>query len=717
MRPFSNLPRRLGIWSQITGSVFLLLMFATTAFGQFENKVMAVGEMDNAYTETGAQQEYWWSGYGLEWPAITNQSGHLRADAFWIAADNVKDADGKTWSKRVVHVGTRATGAGEFFPQGFKTISRFEPPQVTVDGLPSYDKIVDNDSVDPNLPADRVIETKVNTLLGATLTKRIYGWSQGYNDNYHIQEYIITNTGNVNDDPEQELDQTLNGVYIHFMKRYDYTGSIVGSGWGANVMNDIVGDGHHDYGVNFRAQYTWLGNSLNSPYDPLGAPIWDAPSWSGPADTSGRLSEPAFLGTVTLHADSTADITDNAVSQPSMTGHLDADDPLTSANDAFNESKMQREYDFVSEARGTPHMWPHQADIVDSDGDFTTADGDPMLGKPGGWQSAFSYGPYTLKPGDDVRIVIAEAADGLSMQMAIKVGRQWKQDANSVPANADPADPITLDVNGTPVTMNKNHWWFSGRDSLFRTFQNAVDHYNAGALTDFNSIPEPPLPPKTFDVASGVDKIHLEWSAYDSGPTRTAWIVYRTRNRYQGAIEDDWQYVAVDTLAADATSWDDTNVTRGIEYYYYLSALGDPADNTGGPGTPAGVALKSNRYYAQTYQAAALKREPGSALPAVRVVPNPYNLGAVKSLRWPDVQDKLGFLDLPGYCKIKIFTELGELIKTIDHMDGSGDDFWDLQTYAQQLVVSGMYFAVVQETDQDGNPTGNQITRKIIIIR
>src|SRR5690606_22356684 len=147
------------------------------------------------YSETGGQQEYWNNDVnGLRWPAI-RRAGVLRADALWIAAQNLQDADGTTYPVRIVHVGPRSNGAGEFFPISFNTVSKFEPPQVTVDGLDSYEFFPDNDAVDPDLPADRMIVSKVNTLLGISLTKRVYAYSQPFNDNYHIQEYVLTNTG------------------------------------------------------------------------------------------------------------------------------------------------------------------------------------------------------------------------------------------------------------------------------------------------------------------------------------------------------------------------------------------------------------------------------------------------------------------------------------------------------------------------------------------
>ena len=60
----------------------------------------------------------------------------------------------------------------------------------------SLDKSVDNDFVDPNLFADRVIVNKVNTQIGITMTRRIFQFSQQYHDNYIVSEYTFKNTGN-----------------------------------------------------------------------------------------------------------------------------------------------------------------------------------------------------------------------------------------------------------------------------------------------------------------------------------------------------------------------------------------------------------------------------------------------------------------------------------------------------------------------------------------
>ena len=152
-------------------------------------------------------------------------------------------------------------------------------------------------------------------------------------------------------------------------------------------------------------------------------------------------------------------------------------------------------------------------------------------------------------------------------------------------------------------------------------------------------------------------------------------------------------------------------MTRGLQYYYYIQAVG-PVNNDATGNTPTGVRLKSNRYYTQTYNPASLKREPGDALSDAHIVPNPYNITSDQNVRWPSKRDRLGFLDIPGQSTIKIYTERGDLVTTLEHTDGSGDEFWDLKTEAEQTVVSGVYIAVITD-----NETGQQAIRKFIVVR
>jgi hypothetical protein len=134
------------------------------------------------------------------------------------------------------------------------------------------------------------------------------------------------------------------------------------------------------------------------------------------------------------------------------------------------------------------------------------------------------------------------------------------------------------------------------------------------------------------------------------------------------------------------------------------------ADQGGGPGTPSGK-LESNRIYTQTYSPVTLKRPPEKDLKSVRIVPNPYVINSKFRYYGRYDDDKISFYNLPSNCTIKIYTELGELVHTIEHK-GSGDAYWHNVTSSNQIVVSGIYLAVI--TDKD---TGETIIEKFVIIR
>ena len=136
------------------------------------------------------------------------------------------------------------------------------------------------------------------------------------------------------------------------------------------------------------------------------------------------------------------------------------------------------------------------------------------------------------------------------------------------------------------------------------------------------------------------------------------------------------------------------------------------------PGNPAlnipNHKIKSSRFFAQTY-APATKKTPGAdkLTSNVRVVPNPYIISAdPNNLLYPGEENKLAFVNIPGECTIKIYSEIGELIDTINHNDGSGAAFWYSTTSSNQFVVSGLYIAVITD-----DKTGDREIVKFVVIR
>ncbi len=346
-------------------------------------------------------------------------------------------------------------------------------------------------------------------------------------------------------------------------------------------------------------------------------------------------------------------------------------------------------------------MEPRHADKVEPDGDFLHPTGDPALGTPGGFSACNGYGPYTIGPGESIHIVFAEASTGLSREKCIEVGKRWKAGFD----NPNDQGPFTLPDGTTTTNENefKNAWVYTGRDSLFQTFRRAIDNCNS----DYDIV-QPPLPPAAFNVNSGGDKISLTWDVYqENDPSLKSFEIYRAKGRY------DSTYQLIHEAGIDERGYDDTQIERGPSYYYYIMVVGDEIAANANLNIPAGIKLHSSRYYMQSYDPAFLKRPAGEDLDQIRVVPNPYNISAdPNNLLFPGEANKLAFFNIPGDCSIKIFTEIGELITTIDHNDGTGDEYWNCTTEHKQIVVSGVYIAVIKD-----NVTGETKIVKFLIIR
>ena len=738
----------------IAAGLALALMFVAPVEdvkAQWIPKWLSVGDFQSWYLSGGANPER--SDVVWNYPAIRPATGYSRWKGFWIGAKNVTHGEtGNQYDVRVSHTGPRAPGIGEVFSISHVLYSRYPAVEVKVDGADTFDEPVVPDVIDPSMSPDRMVVSEINSSIGVTAHRRAMQWSHADHDNYHIIEYTFVNTGNQDGDPEIEVQNDLEGVYIAFLERPTGAGfagawgnSAGGVGWGQYTMNDAIGDGLNDYGVDMRASFAWMGNIKATGYlvNTLGTPFWADQDWGGTlrADTLGRLGSANFTGVVTIHADTEAHAAGQTSpddrGQPSMVTYLNSDyGKLTSEPTHNKRELMLEQYDWFTcgssaaptggiarpgNADCTGRTWPTQAGTVmgltvdspyDSNPDFANQTNDPNAGAgAGGWGFATAYGPYDMAFGEEVKIVIAEAAAGISDDAAWDIGRAYKLSGDfhgSPPRDGDNDLVIEYDANGNGMIdddekLTKNQWVMTARDSLFDTFQRAIDTYNGGL-----NAPHPPPPPTSFIVTSGTDEIVLDWAASSAPAT---WQVWRAQKHYSGIISvlevgsdglgaPDWsrQYELAAELPGNATSYRDTEVVRGGSYYYYLTGIGSDGSRT-------------SRYYAQTYNPATLKRPPGESLSEVRIVPNPYHIDADPAVRL-DVQDRMAFYELPGEARIEIFSELGELIRTIEHLDGSGDEFWDLTTSSRQVVASGIYIAVVTDL-----ASSEQTIQKFIVIR
>jgi len=187
------------------------------------------------------------------------------------------------------------------------------------------------------------------------------------------------------------------------------------------------------------------------------------------------------------------------------------------------------------------------------------------------------------------------------------------------------------------------------------------------------------------------DRISLSWDSSDD--EGESWFEGYRIYRAQGDRYDSTYIEIADLNKTDGTlsnEYFDLSAVRGQSYYYTIIAYDDGSRNTIEPGIP----LYSSPHLTRTNSAASLKKPASDDMSEIRVVPNPYNISNV-NYQYSGEPNKIMFVNLPNECKIKIFTERGDLIYEADHI-GSGDRRWDLITSSRQIVVSGVYIATFE---------------------
>ena len=775
---FAHLPR----WLAASAVLLLALGWANTAQAQYDFRWLAVGDFQHRYNGGLGQPEIYEPFPMMVWPGIRNMSpggvSYMHVIGYWISVANHTDEEGNHYPVRTSHSGPRALGVGEFYQTDMQLISQFEWPRKIVDGAETFQVPIVVDAVEnilgPDGP-DQMVLNKVNTSVGISVEQRSIQFSNQFHDDYHITEFRFVNTGNVDGDDEIELEgQTAEDVYFSFIRRPKTSASSAAwdntmgdAAWGAINQTDIIGNGEHEYGLpeDWRGMFTWLEHApAKSEYSTIGGPMWVPGSWwyALQEDTTGRLGAAAMHGEFILHADGTPHQPDpeglggfsqpDDLEQPRLMTYMHSDDSDLTGNSNHNDIPLMiEEREWIEngvETRATnmPDEWlnpatpnrtvpaqpflafplePGQDEVEFVDHFATTADPAMPLGS---WSYANNFGPYTMAPGEEVRIVIFDGVAGLSEELAEELGKWYRSkirwegmgraQAGELLFSWNPRSNETCEEGSEGcVSLTKDQWVMTARDSLFQLVRRAKAAFDNGY-----QVTAPPRPPSNFTVTSGTDEVLIEWTPVET--PAGGWELYRAQNRFNGipAPNEEEKYVCIagcpgtDALPPDATSYRDTQARPNVQYFYYLQAVGapQPDDPLAINGTPGGAPLKSSRYYAQSYDTARLLIPPGESLSDVRIVPNPVNLGAEQGLRWPGEvgRNQVTFWNIPGQSTIRIYTELGQHVRTIEHGTGSGVENWNLTTESNQRIVSGLYIAVIRDND-----TGEEIIKKFLVIR
>jgi hypothetical protein len=692
-------------------------------FGPQEIKWLRVGDLRSWYSNAGAEIEYGRRGRtghestdqtdGLKWPAQYRFQEQCAAKSIWIGTTNFRDPVMSTegdviYDPKVISCGTRVANlTSELMPYEFKMIGRFDHPNVVVDGIEgasdnNLDDIVD--SLDANLKPDRLIISKLYTSIGLSITRKILAFSNQYHSDYFIEDYTFENNGivDLSGIPLNPI-PTLTGVIIHFQRRYafsyeNYRKGIGNSGvaWGLNCISDVIGWDNLADGADIRATISWYG-----PHS--GSPGWDYDVGCPDSRAGAYLGGTQYVGIATIHADfSDTDSTDDT-NQPNFTHTLGSDND-GQLSGQYNRSNMRDKYTFMQE----DEVNPTQADQVWDGKLFANT----WTNDPGGLAPGLGYGPYTIGPNQSIHIVYAEGVRGISREKNLEVVYNWWNWSTINKSSLTYPEGYTV-LNDDDHNEYKNSWVVTGKDSLIQSFRRAIANYQ----DDYN-IPQPPPPPDRFEVTSGGDRIFLIWS--NNASTYNYFDGYQL---YRAVDRADTSYQLIFSCDEENAvhQYEDRTAKRGFDYYYYIVTKDDGSQNDIEPGVP----LVSSKFYTMTNTPAYLRRPPGKSLADIRVVPNPYNIRARNLQFGASGPDRIAFYGIPPYCVIKIFTERGDLIATLDHTDSSGDELWDSLTASKQLVVSGLYIAYFEVTkDYHDEATGVLIYkkgentfRKFIVIR
>ncbi|MDE3058128.1 MAG: hypothetical protein KGJ59_09255 [Bacteroidota bacterium] len=568
---------------------------------------------------------------------------------------------------------------------------RYRPPDIYVDGIklnPTY-----YGGIDPALKADEICE--FNDLIpayGMRAHVKIYAFSNPELSNVAIWQVTLAFTGEIAlpkyRPPKRIPDQTITmwwpfsmsfgptmlGKLEVYNSRYTAEVEDVLDSWIKTHSQHVTDDPRDSLYVAYYWDY-WNNGLAGSPTYPNGS----QDNSGDPDRTNGHLYSPQVPGYALLYAPVSASNTTDDPNEPFSMPHASITLDLWQRRDLG-----LRDTYIGTDNRGKFPLDPITAGLATS----------PQKGP----MRFITTGPYSLTKNDatgrydSVTFVYAIATGSVPYEVADSVGRAW------FTKEISDAEKDSIILTG-------------GRDSLLNSIDRA--YWAWDQLSHGKTIPAPP-PPPDVNVRSAPDSITVNWSYPEPSYFKNAvtgvddwyaWRVYRKTGAYYVDDPNDqgtgatWQLM-YETRDRNQTTFRDTNVTRGVNYYYAVTAMNDGTQNNG---LYLGMKLESSRYATRTSVAASPFKPGLSVSGKVRVVPNPAT-SASGALGRPaktggGPTDQIAFYNLPLTCTLSIYTETGNLIKRWKHY-GPADDYWDQRTSSNQYVASGIYILAV--TDSQG---------------
>ncbi|MGE5410944.1 MAG: T9SS type A sorting domain-containing protein [Clostridiales bacterium] len=295
-------------------------------------------------------------------------------------------------------------------------------------------------------------------------------------------------------------------------------------------------------------------------------------------------------------------------------------------------------------------------------------------------------GPYELTKNsaqnryDSLTFVYAVGAGSIGWKAADSVGRLW--------------------LNSKITDAEKEAWVLKGRDSLQQTLDRA--NWTWDRMTRNASIPAPP-PPPDIEIKSGKEFITVKWSYPDGSYFKdavtgvddwNAWRVYRkagamlTNDPLDQKNGEIWKLV-YETTDRNTLKFEDTNVVKGNEYYYAVTAIDNGTQNTVSPFT--GMRLESSRFINMSTWSAVVGVDPSDVKPEMHFTyalrqnyPNPFNPATTLVYQIPQ-SDKV---------VLKVFDVLGREVATLVNQEQKAGEH--SVRFDGSALPSGIYIYSIQ---------------------
>lgn len=288
-------------------------------------------------------------------------------------------------------------------------------------------------------------------------------------------------------------------------------------------------------------------------------------------------------------------------------------------------------------------------------------------------------GPFAMQPGEIDTFIIATVFGQSKEDLLTNVDNAIALYKLNFKVPKPPPQPMVTAIAGDQqVTLrwgtdSETHPLFEGY-RIYRSEDKGAT-WSSTYATDENGTPTVPIPLDQYDLDNEYQGVSDANPLFYFGSNTGLEPIRKTD-------ENDSVYY----------EWTDNTAVNNYTYRYWVSAYshGDsleepletpPANDPSLPGdntvevTPAApVAL--------------------STLNDIHVVPNPYRVSAA----WESEigQRKIAFTGLPAGCTIRIFNTAGELVKKIEHTNGSSYEYWNLHNSQDQEVAPGLYFFHVE---------------------